>query len=532
MSASSKKKARSEEVSAKLTEKQLAEKKEAAKTKAYTVAFVVVLAVLVVIAALVGTTRVIANSGIRENKTVAVTVGGHQLSNAELNYYYMDAINNFNSSYGSYAIIYGLDVTQPLNAQVTDEETGATWADDFIESAISSAKTTYALVDAAEAEGFTLPESEQAQVDSMKNTLAIYATMAGYESADAYVRAMYGNGSSLESYAEYYARNALANAYYAHHQESLVYDDAAIQAADDAEPAAYTSYSYSQYYLSVTKFLEDYSTATDEQKAEAVKAAQEAANAVIGEGVVTVDDFNNAIAGLTINAETSASATTYTDLPYSSIATKLTEWVTDSSRQAGDKAVIANVSEDGTVNGYYAVIFTASNDNKVPMVNVRHILVSFQGGTTVDGVTTFSDDEKFAAKAEAEKLLNQWKAGEATEDSFAALAVENSTDNGSAANGGLYEDIYPGQMVPAFNDWCFDSSRKAGDTGIVETEYGYHVMYFVGTTGETYREHLIVNTLRSADMDSWYTGLQDAMTVVNGDTKYIRKDLVLNSSAQ
>ena len=35
-------------------------------------------------------------------------------------------------------------------------------------------------------------------------------------------------------------------------------------------------------------------------------------------------------------------------------------------------------------------------------------------------------------------------------------------------------------MVESFDAWCFDSSRKPGDTGIVKTNYGYHVMYFVG----------------------------------------------------
>ena len=37
-------------------------------------------------------------------------------------------------------------------------------------------------------------------------------------------------------------------------------------------------------------------------------------------------------------------------------------------------------------------------------------------------------------------------------------------------------------MVTAFNDWCFDTARQPGDTGVVKTEYGYHVMYFVGST--------------------------------------------------
>ena len=36
-------------------------------------------------------------------------------------------------------------------------------------------------------------------------------------------------------------------------------------------------------------------------------------------------------------------------------------------------------------------------------------------------------------------------------------------------------------MVQAFNDWLFDPSRKPGDTDIVETEYGYHIMYFSGS---------------------------------------------------
>ena len=86
-------------------------------------------------------------------------------------------------------------------------------------------------------------------------------------------------------------------------------------------------------------------------------------------------------------------------------------------------------------------------------------------------------------------------------------------------------------MVAAFNDWCFDSSRKPGDTGIVETTYGYHVMYFVGNTEQTYRDYLIESDLRTADTDEWYNGLLDTVTVTDGNTDYIRKDLVLGSAS-
>ena len=34
-------------------------------------------------------------------------------------------------------------------------------------------------------------------------------------------------------------------------------------------------------------------------------------------------------------------------------------------------------------------------------------------------------------------------------------------------------------MVEAFEAWCFDTARKTGDYDIVETEFGYHIMYFV-----------------------------------------------------
>ena len=84
-------------------------------------------------------------------------------------------------------------------------------------------------------------------------------------------------------------------------------------------------------------------------------------------------------------------------------------------------------------------------------------------------------------------------------------------------------------MVTAFNDWCFDEARQPGDTGIVETNYGYHVMYFVSTSQQTYRDFQIENALRSADMESWYNGLIEGTGLTMGDTSYMRKDIALNS---
>ena len=115
-------------------------------------------------------------------------------------------------------------------------------------------------------------------------------------------------------------------------------------------------------------------------------------------------------------------------------------------------------------------------------VDVRHILVQVKGGTTAeDGTVTYSDEDWKSCEEEAQAILDTWLAGDKTEESFAALATEKTEDPGSQGTGGLYQQVYEGQMVQPFNDWCFDESRQYGDYALVQTSYGYHVMFFVGS---------------------------------------------------
>ena len=68
---------------------------------------------------------------------------------------------------------------------------------------------------------------------------------------------------------------------------------------------------------------------------------------------------------------------------------------------------------------------------------MRHILIKPE--TDEDGN---SDDAAWeAAEQKAQALLDEWKAGDATEESFGELAKVNSEDTGSSDNGGLYEDL-------------------------------------------------------------------------------------------
>ena len=527
MSASSKKKLRAEENAAKLTERQLAQNKENKKTKAYTIAFGVVLALLV--------NRSIANSGTREKNTVALTLGDTTMSNAELSYYFIDTVNSFYSQNGSYLSLFGLDTGKALDQQVYNEETGETWADYFLSSAEESAKSVYAVCQEAEKNGYELDQDNQDQIDSITSNLSLYASVYGYSKPVDYLKAMYGKGATLEGYQNYLRANLTASGYQDSYKDSLTFSADEVSAKDSEDSKVYNSYSYYQYYLSSSRYLDD--EATNEEKAAAAEAD---AKTITGADIQSVADFDAAIAKLEVNADSSAASTAMTDNRYTSVSSVIADWISDSSRKEGDKTYIASTStstdEDGnevtTISGYYAVYYIGSTDNQFPLVNVRHILAGFEGGTTDDsGNTTYSDEEKAAAKQTAEDLLNEWKQGEATEDSFAALATEKTTDTGSKDNGGLYENVYPGQMVSAFNNWCFDSSRKPGDTGIVETNYGYHVMYFVGQSEETYREYLIKTDLETDAYNTWYNTLVESVNMTVGDTSHIRTDLVLSANS-
>jgi len=103
--------------------------------------------------------------------------------------------------------------------------------------------------------------------------------------------------------------------------------------------------------------------------------------------------------------------------------------------------------------------------------SVRHILLLTQGKT---------EAEKAEALKKIEGILARAKAGE----DFAELAKQYSEDTGSKDNGGLYEDFGRGQMVKPFEDAAF--SVPVGEiSGVVETNFGYHIIKVVDRKKET-----------------------------------------------
>jgi len=547
MSASSNKKLRSEQNAAKMAERKAAEQKEAKKLKLMTTLFTVALALIVVVAVVFASVQFVRTSGIREKNTVALTIGDKDVSNAQLNYFFVDAVNEFSNNYGSYASMFGLDVTKPLNEQYIDEEAGTTWADDFLLSAKNDAQSIYALCAAAEAEGFELPETAKNNVETEMANMEIYAIYNQYPNSKDFIRAIYGPGASVEGYREYVTMRETANAYYNHYATSLNYEDADLRAGEEGKEAEFSQFSYNYFYVNVDKFLQGGTTAEDgtvtysaAEKAAAVAAAEAAAKALAEGEITSVEELNEAVAAMDIYADaaTPVTSTQCSNYSYANVTSVAREWITDASRKAGDMTYIESATtataEDGTetktVNGYYVIFYIGSSDNNYPLANVRHILYKPEGGTynSTTGLTDFTEEEMATGKIRAQALLNDFLAGDATEESFAAMAKEHSTDTGSKENGGLYENVYPGQMVPNFNDWCFDEARKPGDTGLVESDYGWHIMYYVGDSDILFRDYLIENSLRSADTSAWYQGLVEATAMEEGNTSYLSKDLVLS----
>lgn len=105
---------------------------------------------------------------------------------------------------------------------------------------------------------------------------------------------------------------------------------------------------------------------------------------------------------------------------------------------------------------YCVALFHDRVRDDAPTAEVRHILIG-----AADANITPTEEQYEQAKAKAEELLAQWEAGDATEDSFAQLAQENSADTSSASNGGLLQYVSPySGYVDTFTQWSLDPAAS------------------------------------------------------------------------
>lgn len=539
MSSSTKKQLRREQVAAKKAEQQQTAKQESKRMKIYTSIFCVILALMVLLVAVVG----VNNSGFIEPRVTALKVGDTNVTAAELNMFYINAITEFYEQNGSYIALYGLQSDIALDRQISID-TVNTWDNYFLASAEDNIHNFYSLYNAALAdENYADAEAVLERVSNNMETMKQNASQNNVNLNDS-LRSNYGKGVKLDTYQKYMEVLTLAQEYYAYYANSLTYNDEQIAEYDAKDPIANNLYNYSAYVIYSDDYLEGGTedengkvTYSDEEKAAALAASEAVAKELVSAGYATGDELEGAVNKLPISENEEASSAllkNQADVRASDLPASMKEWITDPARQPGDITYterVSTINNETAVNGYNVIIFEGVEDNNYPLVNIRHILVNFEGGTTDEttGEVTYSAAEKEAAKAKAQEIYDAWLAGDADAESFAALATEKTSDPGSKETGGLYEDVYPGEMVTAFNDWCFAEGRKIGDHGLVETEYGYHIMFLDGFSETSYREYLITNDMLSADVAAWQADLLEKYPLTEMNLSRVDRSLVLGN---
>ena len=484
--------------------RQEAEKKAAKSRRRWTLGTILVAVLLVVI--------ILLNSGFLYKHTTALSVGTRSYSPAELSYAYVNQYSSFLNNYGSYASFFGLDTSQGVAGLASQECSmmgeGKTWRDYFLNNAQNGLVQIASLLNYADANGITLDAEELADLDGQLADLDATAKLYGYSGADRFLAAQYGTGVSTRTVRTLTAESMLASKAMSAFTDSLVYSDEELEEYYSSLEGSRDLFDYAYYYVAAEKLPVENSetegeTAVTEQTMLEARMTAEAVEMAYKDGY-DIDDlverFNAAIEA----EDESGSAVERSGVTGSSLG-DMSEWLRDASRKAGDFTVL----EDSYGEGYYAVLFLAREDNHYPTVSVRHILI--KAVASEDG--TYSDEAKAAALERIKEILAEYEAGDKSEESFAALAEKYSEDSGSSTNGGLYEEIYRGEMVQEFNDFCF-GGHKSGDVDVVYGESsgyaGFHLVYFVGE-GDLYSNVIARSDMRETALNDYLAEQTEAM---------------------
>ena len=396
-----------------------------------------------------------------DTEVIAASTEHFTFTKGELAYFFALTFKD----YYSYLSYFGVDAGVSLKEQQYTED--ETWFDVFMEEALTYARNYLLFSEAALDRGLELSKEDQDYIASQKTMIETEAASYGWD-AETYLGQMFGTNITWEILETAMQKMLLADKGY----NAVMNELEASFSEEDIEKhfeENRTEFTYIDYVD--LNFL-DGGNISDSVKAELIKAFSEATDeASFTKAVIlfvdsTVDAEAIKEAGSSLNyAEELIAANTQQMKQYAS-GSDMMDWAFSDDR---DSDVFVDAEEhDGARHAY--LLKAAPYRDEETYVDVRHILLM---------TSTFGSAE--AARAKAEEVYETWKAGEKTEDSFANLAIEISEDGGSSTNGGLYKGVYRGEMVEPFEDWCFDPARQPGDTGIVDTSYGSHIMYFVSS---------------------------------------------------
>ena len=515
--------------------------------------------------------------GVPQKFMPALTVGDRTYSVAEYGYYYTSVFQTYANSTNSLGMALFDTSKDPASQTTTDDDGNSLTYDELFRNTVKeNLETTDYYLKLAKADGMTLSDESKAEIDSTISELESYASQYGY-SASRYVSLLYGKGLNLKKFRSLLEDQYLVSQYTNQMsddvyknisdeeiEEKYAEDPSAYQLVDirllgKKIPTADTADSETeQAELTQDDAAVADATATDAGTNAALAAVEAAAEEMLGRitdeasFIELAKEYCDEGDRETFESETASLVRGLKkSIVSSNISSDLADWLFDDARATGDKRTFTS-----SEYVYVIYIIKPSYRSEDCLASARHILISFDSAqselasqmeedatatdaaaltdTTVktvaasDGTeisdegTEYSAEVVLKAYEQAKEVLTLYENGDQTEDSFAQLAEQYSADTGSVGEnatnggGGLYENIEKGQMVAPFENWVYADGRQPGDTGLVMTNYGWHVMYFVSKADEPAWKADIRSTIGqsqiASDTDAVKTEIGDITT--------------------
>lgn len=463
------------------------------KQKNLIITVCVILAAVLVIGLSVYTTLK-DNGTLLRGKTAAESEN-FEISGTMMAYFYASNYQN----YYSYLSYLGADPTVSLKSQPCSYLENGTWFDYFVNVTKSYTDELLALCEGAKAAGVELTAEDLADIDTTISQLEETAKAYGY-STDAYVSMAFGSGVKEKDVRACLELTALATKYSAEYNAGLSYTLDEKEAYYGEHTSDFEGVDYYAFTVNAGDFMAkdtegnpvgDTTEASATAKAEAEKLAAAGSadefKSLIADYITANHDHDHDAA--TVDAEVESCFNYHKE---AAAISSISEWAF--SAKAGDTHM-TGAEGDTTFNVYY--LTKAAYRDETPTRNVRHILF------TTD---TYADNTK------ANEVYAEWEAAGFTEEKFLELAAQYNEDTGSQANGGLYENVAVGDMVNSFNNWLFYTAKNVGDHSIVESEYGWHIMYYAGEGEGAAWETQVTSALKTNDYNEMLTANKASVT--------------------
>ena len=364
------------------------------------------------------------------------------------------------SGYDGYMESLGIDTAISLKAQecpyVLKGE--KTWFTYFAEMTKDRVIDMLALCQEAYNAGVTLDEEDTASIDSYMTDISAAAAQSGY-GIDEYVSLVVNNpfkGTDLRKCLE---MEMLATKYSDMFYENIDLSNEEIEAYYAANSAYYDSVDMLAFTVAADEDDADYVRRTI-SSLQAAESGEEFLRLV--REYIEADYERN---GQVIDEAAEATIEDYLySCEYRGITTA--DFIIEETAAWAKTAEVGDTyleESDGSFSVYF--IERAMSRDESLKRNVRIAYFSAE---------TYKDDTVPTT------VYKTWEESGFTEETFIELNKKYSQDEDTRETGGLYTNIGYGDYLKEFNDWLFDEDRAAGDGGLVKTDLGWHLAYYVG----------------------------------------------------